>query len=81
MHYNGREKRADLVVFSNEMTPLILVECKSPDVVIDQNVLFQMSQYQSQIQAQVFMMSNGLMHVYGVIGNGGEPEYFEEPPF
>lgn len=81
LQYNGREKRADLLVFSREMTPHVLVECKAPDVRIDQEVLFQLSQYQRQIQAPVILMSNGLTHVYGLIENEGEPVYTSDPPF
>ena len=37
--YNGRQYRADVVVFGRDAAPLLLVECKAPGVRIDREVM------------------------------------------
>lgn len=60
LNYNGREKRADLVVFGDDGRIRLLVECKAPSVSIDNEVVFQIAQYQHIIQSPLLLLSNGL---------------------
>lgn len=53
-------KRFDLVVFTKEVKPLLLVECKAPDIVLNENVLNQVARYNSILKAKYFMISNGV---------------------
>jgi hypothetical protein len=58
--FNRRQKRTDLVIYSKELTPLVLVECKAPDVAIDQKVLDQATMYNAQCRAPLVILSNGM---------------------
>ena len=58
--YNGRTKRWDIVVFSADAQPQILVECKAPDVPLTAAVFQQLASYQAIVNAEVMLMSNGL---------------------
>lgn len=56
---NGLDKRADAVVFSTMGHPLMIVECKAPNVVLSQAVLEQAIRYHSVLQPKFLLLSNG----------------------
>lgn len=52
-------KRYDVVVYSREHVPWMLVECKSPDVDISENTLHQLLQYHSVVNCRYWLLTNG----------------------
>lgn len=60
MTYNSLQKRTDIVVFNREGKPHLLVECKSPEVPINQYVIEQASRYNKTITAPFLAITNGL---------------------
>jgi len=71
LNYNGREKRADLVVYTTFGEPELMVECKAPHVEINGDVLFQIGQYQKILGAKFLMLTNGIEHVYAGYNKDG----------
>lgn len=59
---NGLKKRADIVSFSKFGHPLLLVECKAPDVKITQNVFDQIARYNISLRVDYLIVTNGLEH-------------------
>jgi len=59
---NGVNHRADIVVFKSDGKPLVVVECKAPDVSITQSVLQQISRYNILFKAPILILTNGLFH-------------------
>ena len=59
---NGRKRRFDIVVFNSEMQPQILIECKAPNVIIDQKTFDQANQYNWLLKAPLLVLSNGKKH-------------------
>lgn len=59
----GGPARADIVVFSREGSACMLVECKAPDVELDNNVLAQAVRYNSIYSAPYIVITNGLRHL------------------
>ncbi|MBM3403693.1 MAG: type I restriction enzyme HsdR N-terminal domain-containing protein [Bacteroidetes bacterium] len=59
---NGQPKRYDMAVFRNNGSPLLVVECKAPEVEITQNVFDQIAVYNMQLGASFLLVSNGLTH-------------------
>ena len=57
-------KRFDLVVHDRNGNILLLVECKSPNVKIDQKVFDQTSIYNQYLKSKFLMITNGLNHFY-----------------
>ena len=57
--YNGRQYRADIVVFDRQLRPQILVECKAPSVKIDQSVIEQVIRYTRVLKAKKIVVTNG----------------------
>lgn len=58
--YNSLQKRTDIVVFNREAKPHLLVECKAPEIAINQYVIEQASRYNKTINAPFLAVSNGL---------------------
>lgn len=56
-------KRVDILVRSRDLKPLLLVECKAPEVSISQNEVNQLARYQITLQAPYSMLSNGVQHI------------------
>ncbi len=59
---NTLQKRYDILFYSNKGWPLVLVECKAPEVSIGKNVFEQILAYNSQVKAPFLIVSNGLHH-------------------
>ncbi|MCS6967507.1 MAG: type I restriction enzyme HsdR N-terminal domain-containing protein [Bernardetiaceae bacterium] len=57
--------RADIVVYKGEaLTPYLILECKSPTVVIGEADLQQLLCYQRYISAHALAISNGMEHFF-----------------
>ena len=63
IQYFKVKKRYDIVVFDQLMTPLILIECKSPDVALDHKSFYQIQSYDSVIQGQYLWLTNGHQNI------------------
>ena len=63
LQYNTMKKRADIVVFKNGQAPFILVECKAPEIVINEKTLAQAARYYKMLQVQWLILSNGYLHI------------------
>lgn len=63
LQYNQLQKRSDIIVFDRSGNPWMIVECKSPEVVLDQKSIQQVSIYNSDIKAKYVSISNGLKHI------------------
>ena len=61
---NDLRKRYDVVVFNPEGTIHILVECKAPEVKIDQTTFDQIARYNLTLKATYLMVTNGLNHYF-----------------
>ncbi len=60
--YNGMKKRADIVCFDTTGKPIVLVECKAPNVKVSQKVFEQIARYNFDLRVPYLMVSNGLEH-------------------
>ncbi len=55
----GMHKRYDIVVYNKDHQPWLLIECKRPDVPINQEVLWQVITYHNHLQCPYWLMTNG----------------------
>lgn len=55
-------RRADIVVHNRQGQPLLMVECKAPDVEIKQTAFDQVARYNKVIEAAYLVVTNGLVH-------------------
>lgn len=57
-------KRADIVLYNSTLQPLLIVECKAPEIPITQKVFDQIARYHVSIPATYLMLTNGVQHIY-----------------
>ncbi|MDG1148103.1 MAG: type I restriction enzyme HsdR N-terminal domain-containing protein [Crocinitomicaceae bacterium] len=79
--YNGRVKRADIVVFNKHQIPVLIVECKAPKITLNEETLFQIAQYNFDLDVDYLCLTNGIDHVYSEINReNGNLRYLTEIP-
>lgn len=61
--FNTR-KRYDAVFYNTNMLPLLLIECKSWDVEINENHLHQIWRYNLKLKAPYLLLTNGIKHFF-----------------
>ena len=60
----GRIKRYDIIVYKPNGKVNILIECKAPNVPINQHVFDQIAQYNLHANSEYLMVTNGIQHIY-----------------
>ena len=73
---NNLNKRFDVVVFDRNYNPLMIIECKSPSVEINQDVFDQISIYNLKIRSKFLMITNGLNNLYFKIDEKNKSHIF-----
>lgn len=69
----GTNQRADVVVYGRDAKPLLVAECKAPEVDIDAAVFAQVMRYNSILGARYIMVTNGIKHF--IHERGGDGRY------
>ena len=62
INLNGTKKRCDTVIYDGNAQPTMIVEYKSPQVEITQQVFEQISRYNIKLGVKWLIVSNGLQH-------------------
>lgn len=60
---NGTKKRYDVVVYDKQMQPIIIIECKAPEIPLTEHVLEQALRYDLVLNGQYIFITNGLTDV------------------
>ena len=58
--WNGLDYRADIVVYDRQAHPLLVVECKRPEVELTQEVVDQAIRYNNALDVRYIVITNGL---------------------
>tara|TARA_B100000900_G_C20445623_1_gene660893 strand:- start:246 stop:686 length:441 start_codon:yes stop_codon:yes gene_type:complete len=64
IEFNGIKKRFDIVSYSNEGKINLLVECKAPNIEINQKTFDQILIYNKILKSKYLMVTNGINHYY-----------------
>jgi len=59
---NDLSQRADIVCYNRKGKPVIIIECKAPLVPITQAVFNQAARYNTRLQVDYLIVTNGLQH-------------------
>lgn len=62
LRINQHDFRTDVVLFSKSGNPLVVVECKAPEVRISQQVFDQIARYNLDLRVSYLIVTNGMMH-------------------
>lgn len=71
LRYNRLLKRSDILIFNRDVEPLLLVECKSSELKITQDVLDQAAVYNRSLNARYLLVTNGIQHLCWKISDDG----------
>lgn len=64
LQLHNTKKRYDIVVYNSDATIHLIVECKAPNIPIDQSVFDQIARYNFSLESSYLMVTNGLEHYY-----------------
>ena len=57
---NDVKKRFDILIYSKELEPLLIIECKAPYIELDNEVIAQVQRYNLTLKAKYVMITNGI---------------------
>lgn len=78
---NTLQRRCDLVVYSKDGKPWMIVECKAPDVQLTEKVFHQIAHYNFELGVDLLMVSNGIEHIICRIDRAtGEISFLDDLP-
>ncbi|PPK93297.1 MULTISPECIES: type I restriction enzyme HsdR N-terminal domain-containing protein [Nonlabens] len=60
----GTTKRYDIISYNTDGSIHLIVECKAPEIKIDQSVFDQIARYNLALNAKYLMVTNGLEHYF-----------------
>jgi len=60
--YNGMQTRADIVLYTTDGKPNMIVECKAPNIKITQDAFNQIAKYNFKLQVPFLVVTNGIQH-------------------
>lgn len=60
--YNKMKRRPDIVAHDRQGKPILIVECKAPDVKITQETFDQIARYNSVLKVPYLIVTNGMKH-------------------
>ncbi len=79
LRINKLTKRCDILLYDN-FQPLLIVECKSPTVKIDQSVFDQIMVYNMQFHVRYLIVTNGLDHFCCKLDENGKMNFLNDIP-
>jgi hypothetical protein len=59
--YNSRDFRCDIVCFTRDMAPGIIIECKAPEIRINGKVADQIARYNMILKVKYLIITNGVV--------------------
>jgi hypothetical protein len=81
LQYNRLQKRSDIVVHDRSGKPWMLIECKAPDVPVDEKTVFQVSVYNATLRAKYVVVTNGMRHMIALIDwDSGTTSWLKDVP-
>lgn len=60
--YNRMQKRSDILIYDRKGSPALIVECKAPDVKVNQAVFDQIALYNLKFKVPYLVVTNGVQH-------------------
>ena len=81
LQFNNMNKRCDILIYDLNFNPLVLVECKSAKVKIDQKVFEQIATYNMTFKVPYLLVTNGPLNYCSFINHKEKKfKFLEEIP-
>lgn len=82
IEYNKMSYRCDIVAFNNALQPQLIVECKAPQVLLNQEVVEQILRYNRVLCVKNLIITNGVTTFALELNPGkGQYEFIGDIPF
>lgn len=78
--YLGAVWRADVVVHDRQGRPLLLAECKAPEVPVTQATFDQLARYNAVVRARALLATNGRVHYCCALDAAGAYHFLDTIP-
>jgi len=72
--------RADLVCYTKEIQPMLLVECKAEQVPLNESVATQIAEYAQHVKTPWWLVTNGRRDIWFDLDSSGKPQQQNSPP-
>lgn len=63
----GLQKRADIVCYGKQGQPLLIVECKAPEIRLNNDTFAQAANYNHQLKVPYLIITNGMDHYCAIV--------------
>lgn len=78
---NKLKRRCDGVIFNRVSKPIVIIECKAPEIKLSEQTFYQIAQYNFKLQVDWLILTNGLDTIVAKINHNKQIiDYFEEVP-
>jgi hypothetical protein len=75
-------RRTDVVIYSNSLKPVMIAECKAPNVKITQTAFDQTARYNMSLDVGYFLLTNGVgIHFCRLDHENKSYKFMEDVPF
>ena len=82
MKVHNLRKRADILVYSSLSDPLLLAECKAPEIRINSDTFLQAAVYNYHFRVKYLLITNGIKHYCCYVDfSTGEISYLKDIPY
>lgn len=71
LHREDTALRADILCFDDFLRPLLLIECKSPQIQLDEKTAMQAAKYNMQVKSPYLMLTNGVRDLLYAVHEDG----------
>ncbi|MFP4555743.1 MAG: type I restriction enzyme HsdR N-terminal domain-containing protein [Bacteroidales bacterium] len=72
---NNMQQRVDIVAFNKQGKPMLIVECKAPDIQLTRKTYEQAARYNLTLKANYLVVTNGITHLCSRIDNESKKFY------
>jgi hypothetical protein len=80
LKYGNRKKRTDIQLYENSGEIYTIIECKAPEIKLDQKVINQVLIYNKVLNAKILVITNGIEHIIIKVKTDGNVEYLTDFP-
>lgn len=78
---NNLKRRCDIVIFNRNQHPVLMVECKAPEIKLSENTFHQIAQYNFKMNVKYLVMTNGIQTITCYVDHeNNRLQYLEEIP-
>jgi type I site-specific restriction endonuclease len=76
LQLNGLNKRADILIYNAYHTPVLIIECKKPEIALNQNIFIQAARYNLTLKVPFIAITNGTENMLAKVDFENETHEF-----